>query len=119
MGEKKLKWYKIADNAAELPFNDNRLTEIKVHEKKVCLIKTQNGIRACAARCPHAGGEMSEGFLDKNENIVCPVHRYVYNIDNGRDLNNEGYYLKIYPVQINAEGIFIGIEEGGIFGWWR
>lgn len=117
--KKKLKWYKIAESITQLRFNDNSLTEIKIHDKKICLIKTQNSIRACASRCPHAGGEMAEGFLDKNENITCPVHRYVFNLDNGRDLNNEGYYLKIYQVQITDTGIFLGMEDKGFFSWWK
>ncbi len=121
MGQKKIKWYKIADTVIDLPFNEKGLVEIKVHDKKACLIKTQGGVgvSACAARCPHAGGEMSEGFLDKSENIVCPVHRYVFNLNNGRDLNDEGYYLKIYPIQVSAKGVFLGMEEGGIFSWLR
>ena len=60
---------------------------------------------------------MSEGFLDKNENIVCPIHRYIFNFENGRDITGEGYYLKIYPVEVNEGGIFLGIEEGGFFSW--
>jgi 3-phenylpropionate/trans-cinnamate dioxygenase ferredoxin subunit len=115
---KKIKWYKIEETAEELLFNENNIAEVKVKDKKICLIKTHDGIKACASRCPHAGGDMIDAFLDKNENIVCPVHRYVFNLDNGRDLNNEGYYLKIYPVQMNAEGIFLGMEEGGLFSWW-
>ena len=60
---------------------------------------------------------MCQGFLDKNGNIVCPVHRYVFSLENGRDISGEGYYLKIYPVKINDEGVFIGFEEGGLFSW--
>jgi len=119
MKEKKLKWHKIADSPDEIQFNENHLAEIKVHEKKVCLIQTMNAIRACAAKCPHAGGDMVEGFLDRETNIVCPVHRYIFNLNSGRDLNNEGYYLKIYPVEIKQDGVFLGMEEGGIFGWLR
>ena len=119
MDEKKLKWYKISESGSQIPFNDNGLVEIKVHDKKICLVKTQKGIRACTSRCPHAGGDMAEGFLDKNENIVCPVHRYVFNLDNGRDLNNEGYYLKIYPIQITDKGIFLGMEGNNLFSWWK
>lgn len=89
--------------------------ELSIAGKNICIANTLNGISACAAKCPHAGGIMAEGFLDKNGHIVCPVHRYTFNFSNGRDVTGEGYYLKIYPVRQNEEGVFIGMEEGGIF----
>ena|SRR6202142_4707840 len=117
MPVKKYKWYKIADTEAELPFGENNILQIEVGNKSICIAKTLKGIAACSAKCPHAGGNMSEGFLDKNGNIGCPIHRYVFSFDNGRDITGEGYYLKIYPVEVNDSGIFLGIEEGGLFGW--
>ena len=117
MPEKKYKWYKIADALTELQFGTNNILQVEVGGKKVCIVKTLNGIEACAAKCPHAGGNMFEGFLDKNGNIVCPIHRYAFNFSNGRDVTGEGYYLKIYPIEIKETGIFLGIEEGGLFSW--
>ena len=117
MHTKKYKWYKIAETDAELQFGKNNIMEIEVRDKIICIAKTSKGIVACASKCPHAGGDMSQGFLDKDGNIVCPIHRYAFNFDNGRDVTGEGYYLKIYPVEVNDAGIFLGIEEGGIFSW--
>lgn len=115
--EKKYKWHKIAEGKSELKFGENNLVEIDVAGKKLCIANTGNSISACISKCPHAGGNMSEGFLDKNEHIVCPVHRYVFSLKNGLDVSGEGYYLKIFPVMINEEGIFIGFEEGGLLSW--
>ena len=72
---------------------------------------------AFAYKCPHAGGMLAEGFIDALGNIVCPLHRYKYNMANGRNTSGEGYYLKHWPVQIKEDGIFVGVEEtGGLFG---
>ncbi len=102
---------------AELRFGNNQLLQAEVAGKQVCIAKTSMGIAACAAKCPHAGGNMAEGFLDKRDHIICPIHRYTFNLDNGRDLSGEGYYLKIYPVEVRDSGIFLGIEDGGLFNW--
>lgn len=114
---KKYRWYKIADTVDELQFGKNNIMEVEAGGKNICLAKTVKGIAACAAKCPHAGGDMTEGFLDKNGNIVCPIHRYAFHVENGRDVTGEGYYLKIYPVEVNDEGVFLGIEEHGLFSW--
>ncbi len=117
MPEKKYKWYKIADAIGELEFGENNIAEIEVTGKKICVIKKLNVLKACAAKCPHAGGNMVAGFLDKDGNIVCPVHRYAFSLQNGRDITGEGYSLKVYPVKLNDAGIFLGIEESGLFSW--
>jgi hypothetical protein len=33
------------------------------------------------------------------------------------NLSDEGYYLKIYPLEVKDSGIFLGIEDGGLFNW--
>lgn len=104
-------WTKIAESIHEITFAPNNIAQIIIDEKKICLIRTSEGLRACISKCPHAGGELSNGFLDKNGNIVCPVHGYRFNCNNGRDTTGEGYFLKIYKVVENPEGIFIGLEK--------
>lgn len=117
MTEKKYIWYKIADTIAALQFGENNMVQVEIAGKKICVAKKFNGLAACTAKCPHAGGSMVEGYLNKEGNIVCPVHRYAFNLENGRDVTGEGYFLKIYPVKVNDVGIFLGIEEDGLFGW--
>jgi len=117
MQEKKYKWHKIAETMTELQFGENNILQVEIAGKNICIAKTLKGLAACAAKCPHAGGNMAAGFLDKSGNIVCPVHLYAFNFANGRDVTGEGYYLKIYPVDVNDEGVFLGIAEGGLFNW--
>jgi nitrite reductase/ring-hydroxylating ferredoxin subunit len=75
-------------------------------------------VLACAHKCPHAGGAMADGFVDALGNIVCPLHRYKFSLQNGRNTSGEGYYLKTHPVQLRENGVFVGIEEKkGLFGW--
>ena len=67
--------------------------------------------------CPHAGAPMTDGYIDGACNVVCPVHQLKFNLRNGRDSNGEGYRLKTYPVEIRPDGIYIGLDEGGLFKW--
>lgn len=117
MDNKKYKWHKVADSIEELHFEANNLLQLTVGGKKICIAKSNDSYHACNAKCPHAGGNMAEGFLDARGNIVCPVHRYGFNFTNGRDISGEGYFLKIYPVKLDETGVFVGIDEGSIFSW--
>jgi nitrite reductase/ring-hydroxylating ferredoxin subunit len=114
---KKYQWHKIADTIDDINFATNGMVEIEIKGKKVCVALQNENVLACAAKCPHAGGRMSDGYLDALGNIVCPLHRYKFSLANGRNVSGEGYFLKNYPIEIRTNGIFIGFEESGMFGW--
>jgi nitrite reductase/ring-hydroxylating ferredoxin subunit len=118
MNEKKYTWHRIADNAEALAIESNGLCIADVNGKKITVALHNNTLFACAHKCPHAGGIMAEGFIDAMGNVVCPLHRYKFSLQNGRNVSGEGYYLKTYPVLVNADGVFIGMEEkSGWLGW--
>jgi len=109
--EKKYRWIKIAGNMEELIFGEKNIAQIELEGKKICVAKTISGLKAFSSKCPHAGGDMSEGKLDKKGNIICPVHGYVFSVNNGRDSSGEGYFLKIYPIKEADGEILIGLQE--------
>jgi 3-phenylpropionate/trans-cinnamate dioxygenase ferredoxin subunit len=110
-------WYKIAESAAELFGQDGELKEVEAGGKDICITKLKGRLHACAYQCPHAGARMSFGYVDATGNIVCPLHRYKFSLENGRNVTGEGYFLKIYKIEEREEGVFIGIEEKkGLFG---
>ena len=115
--EKKYKWYKIADDLYEIKFSENGLAEWEVNGKKICLSLFKEELCATALKCPHAGGNLSHGYLDATGNVVCPLHRYKFSCKTGRNVSGEGFYLKTYPVEKRLDGYYVGIEESGIFNW--
>ena len=114
---KKYNWHKIAIDAQDFIFAENDMVEIEVAGKKICIALNKENLLACAAKCPHAGGYMSKGYIDALGNIVCPLHRYKFSLENGRNTSGEGYFLKTYPIEIRENGIYLGIEESGMFNW--
>jgi nitrite reductase/ring-hydroxylating ferredoxin subunit len=114
---KQYTWYKIADSVEEIIFAANGLTEVTVNGKIICLAKHNETLLACTQKCPHAGGIMADGYLDAVGNIVCPLHRYKFSLQNGRNVSGEGYFLKTFPVEIRKEGVFVGMVANGLFNW--
>ncbi|MCO6498665.1 MAG: Rieske 2Fe-2S domain-containing protein [Chitinophagaceae bacterium] len=102
-------WYKVSESVEAIPFNEKKIALVEVAGKKICVINTAAGLKACTNRCPHAGGNLSEGFIDNKGNIVCCVHYYKFNLNTGRDALNEGYFLKTYPVKTTEEGVFVRV----------
>jgi 3-phenylpropionate/trans-cinnamate dioxygenase ferredoxin subunit len=110
------RWIKIAGSIEEIDFGSNNLAEVDADGKKICLGRRDNEIFAFASKCPHAGGYLSEGYVDALGNVVCPIHRYKFCMKNGRNVSGEGYYLKHWPVEIREEGVFVGLEKNKLFG---
>ena len=110
-------WKKIAESRGELFNAGETLAEIEVDGKKVCIGLNNDQLKACAATCPHAGAKMVDGYIDALGNIVCPLHRYKFSMQNGRNVSGEGYFLKIYATEEREDGVFVGFEEKkGLFG---
>ena len=114
---KTLKWYKIAEANEELVFSQQGIAVVEVNDKKVCIGKYEDHLYAFAYKCPHASGIMAEGYLDGLGNVVCPTHRYKFNLKNGRNTTGEGYYLKHWQLEQREDGLFIAMEKFEITGW--
>ena len=113
-------WHKIADHINELDFAENNIAVAELNGKKICIARHRESVFAFAYKCPHAGGILADGFIDATGNVVCPLHRYKYDMRNGRNVSGEGYYLKHWPVELREEGVFVSMEDsGGILGWFR
>jgi 3-phenylpropionate/trans-cinnamate dioxygenase ferredoxin subunit len=106
--EKKYRWFKVAESSAEL-FNRGRpIVQVRAAGKDICITRQGEKLFGCAARCPHAGGRIADGWTDPLGHIVCPLHRYKFNPANGFNSSGEGYYLRTFPVVENDDGVFVG-----------
>ena len=109
--ESGITWHKVANDKDGIEWNENQMAIVQADDKMVTLIRFQDEIKACAHKCPHASGTMSDGFVDARGNIVCPVHKYRFSLKNGLNTSGEGYRLKVYLVEENENGIYIGWKE--------
>lgn len=110
-----IKFYKVYDfkqHGAE-PQLVNSTRTIVIDNLKICMARTESGYYAVDNKCPHAGAHLGAGGWCENEQIVCPVHRYKYDLKTGRGA--QGDYVKPYPVQMREDGIYIGLEKK----WWQ
>lgn len=102
-------WHKVAEHINEIEFSANNIGVIKVDGKKICVGRHGEQVYAFAYKCPHAGGIMADGYIDALGNVVCPLHRYKYDMKNGRNVSGEGYYLKHWPIEMRDDGVYVGI----------
>ena len=112
-----MEWVCIAPAVAALDWNERNLCAVEAFGKKLTLARFNDQVFATSYTCPHAGGIMSDGYIDAVGNIVCPLHRYKFSLEKGRNVSGEGYHLKTYPVKIDENGVWIGQEKPRFFNW--
>ena len=110
-----MEWKLITDAPLSLQWPDNNLLEMEVDGRAFTLGKKANEYFAFASKCPHASGRMAQGYINPLGQVVCPLHRYCFDMKNGQNTSGEGYFLKTYPIELREEGLFIGFKSFSLF----
>ena len=110
-------WIKIFETKNTLDFyiTPNTFVVFELRGEKICVTQTEKGFFAVQDRCPHNGASLSRGFCTANNEIVCPLHRYSFDLETGKATSGGAYALKTYPVKIEPNGVFVGIKAK----WWE
>ncbi|MES2003793.1 MAG: Rieske 2Fe-2S domain-containing protein [Bacteroidota bacterium] len=111
------RWYKIAENEAEIAWQSNDMCIIEAGNKTITLARNAGELFAFAHKCPHASGILADGYINATGQLTCPLHRYRFDMKNGRNTSGEGYYLKTYRVESREDGIYVGWEDKGFWGF--
>ena len=100
-----MNWFKLdgIENTIE-PF----LKKARVNGKSLCIVSYNAKIFVVSAVCPHAGADLSGGWC-KDGQLICPFHRYSYDITTGRGAAGQHDFIETYPVQIRDDGVYVGM----------
>jgi nitrite reductase/ring-hydroxylating ferredoxin subunit len=105
-----MKWYKVPEiKNTNQPF----LKKVKIANKNICLVGYEGELFAVSATCPHAGEDLSRGWCEEGK-LVCPVHRFSYNLHTGRGSVGQNDYVETFSVEVRNGDIYIGIT-----GFWE
>ena len=92
-----------------------KTSSINAFGKKICLVHGSDGFYAVRDKCPHNGYPLSAGFCTEENAIVCPIHRYHFDLKTGKALSGMATKVETYVVKVFSDGVFLGEEE---FTWW-
>jgi nitrite reductase/ring-hydroxylating ferredoxin subunit len=101
-----MKWYKVA----EVGDITNQIIKINAGGKKLCLINNENQFFALNSKCPHAGADLTSGWCE-NKKLICPFHRYSYDLETGKGSPGQNDFVATYPVEIRDKDIYVGIPS--------
>ena len=108
-----MKWIKLIDIEVADKISLNTVCRIEISHYRICLARLADGYYAVDDQCPHAHGRLGEGKCDNEGNVLCPSHRYKYDLRTGK--GKQGDYVNSYLVEKRADGLYIGFKKK----WWE
>ncbi|MEU8608957.1 Rieske (2Fe-2S) protein [Actinoplanes sp. NPDC048791] len=92
---------RILGPVTDIPLGEGRTYE--VDGEMVAVFRLRDGsVRALSAVCPHRGGPLADGQIDKKV-LVCPLHLMAFDLTTGCSLSGISD-LTVYPVTVDADG---------------
>jgi len=110
--QKQLDWHRVAD-LDELP--EGRVKTVTAGTHSMALTHVDGEFTAMDNRCPHQGGPLGEGSIERGEGgecwLRCPWHGWDFDPKTGRPPGgHEDSGQTLYPVELRDDGIYIGLE---------
>lgn len=102
-----IKWVRFYDSLEALrervPLNGVAI--FRINNKPVCIGHSTEGLFAIRDKCPHQGQSFHGGWCTEDNRVVCPVHRYTFDLKTGR---GHGSAAEPYPLEMREDGLYIG-----------
>ncbi len=102
-----MKWFRVASVGA-IPEREGRRVEYGPHVAAVFNLGGE--YLALENQCPHKGGPLADGIV-AGKNVFCPLHNWKINLENGCALSGGTGQVKIYPVKVAENEIYIAFES--------
>ncbi len=108
-----LQWHKVAE-LDQLP--DGRVMSATAGVKTLAIVHFDGIYSAMDNRCPHQGGPLGEGSIEKGVDgkcwLRCPWHGWDFDPITGNPPGgHEDTGQTTYPVEKRADGIYVGVPE--------
>jgi nitrite reductase (NADH) small subunit len=87
-------WVAVGRLADVPPWEGRRVT---VAGRRVAIFRTDDGLHAVSADCPHAGGPLQDGLV-ADGCVTCPLHGRRFDLRDGQRIGGDGDGLAVYEV---------------------
>ena len=100
-------WYKALE-LDELP--EGRVKAVTCGLETVCMTHYQGKYGALDNKCPHQGGPLGEGSIEKGF-LRCPWHGWDYQPLTGKPPGGYDDGVATHPVEIRNDGVYVAFHE--------
>jgi pyruvate oxidase len=104
--EEGLVWYRVGALDA---LADGRVATVQAGHRSIALTRVDGRYGALDNRCPHQGGPLGEGSIEKGL-LRCPWHGYDYDPLTGAPPPPFSDAPSCFPVEMREDGVYVGLQ---------
>lgn len=98
--------------------SEREIKGLKIREERLILCRIGERAFAMDGICPHAGAGLAAGWCSlQHDRVVCPLHRFEFDLESGKECTGKGYGIRTYPTKIEAGKIYIGFKRKRWIFW--
>ncbi|MCP2243903.1 thiamine pyrophosphate-binding protein [Lentzea aerocolonigenes] len=102
-----MSWHRV--DPADVP-QDGRVRSVVVDGRTVALSRCGAGLGALENRCPHQGGPLGEGAIEKGW-LRCPWHGYDYHPLTGKPPSGFSDGVPAFEVEERDDGVYVELPD--------
>lgn len=88
---------------------DKQIKMVKIGDNSFCIARIGENFYVFESHCPHRKASLVQGFITSNKEVVCPLHEYRFDLENGQVRNGQCPDLKTFAVTFDETGLKIMI----------
>jgi nitrite reductase/ring-hydroxylating ferredoxin subunit len=100
-------WHRVLP-AEEIP--PGAIRAIDVADTPLVVARLGDAYAVTDRWCPHQAGDLAEGRL-LGRALKCPLHGYMFSLDNGRGLNCRGYNARLHEARVEEGMLLVRLRE--------
>ncbi len=97
-------WRKVLE-LDELP--EGQVKPVTCSHRTLCMVHHDDTFAALDNRCPHQGGPLGEGSIEKGM-LRCPWHGWDFDPLTGRSPGGYDDGIDTFPIEIRDDGVYVG-----------
>jgi pyruvate oxidase len=100
-------WHRVSP--VDVP-GEGRVRSVSIDGRSLALTRCGSALGALDNRCPHQGGPLGEGSIEKGL-LRCPWHGYDYDPLTGQSPGTFGDAVKAYDLEEREDGVYVRLPE--------
>lgn len=100
-------WLKVLE-PGELP--EGRVKAVTCKHRTLCLSHFEGQFAALDNKCPHQGGPLAEGSIEKGL-LRCPWHGWDFHPITGKPPGDFDDGVETFPVEVRDDGVYVAFPE--------
>ena len=116
------RWVEVAKRDEIVP---GKGLTVWVNERDIAIYEFNGVPYAMSNKCPHRGGQLADGYITEQGNVICPLHSWDFDVKTGISRYDNKDVVPTYPVRYNngsievdADAVSMGARTDEYLGPW-